>query len=178
MPRVSWREPRRCCSPPGHGTHIRRPMYRARSEWGPTLSEHVSWLRRDTDLHKDRRCEPHSRPYEVGPFRRVCTVQCASCARMAAVGRTGGSVWRECPGGRVRRHRRVSRSGGGRCNLTRAALPVMRQQRRGHIIQNSSPGGRTAFPGNATYCVKVGRRRHHRRSGAGNCTFRRQGHRA
>ena len=39
----------------------------------------------------------------------------------------------------------------GVVNLTRAALPVMRLQRRGHIIQISSLGGRTAFPGNAAY---------------------------
>ncbi|CAG2158415.1 3-phenylpropionate-dihydrodiol/cinnamic acid-dihydrodiol dehydrogenase [Cupriavidus yeoncheonensis] len=39
----------------------------------------------------------------------------------------------------------------GVVNLTRAALPVMRKQRRGHIIQISSLGGRTAFPGNAAY---------------------------
>jgi NAD(P)-dependent dehydrogenase (short-subunit alcohol dehydrogenase family) len=39
----------------------------------------------------------------------------------------------------------------GVVNLTRAALPVMRQQRSGHIIQISSGGGRTAFPGNASY---------------------------
>jgi short-subunit dehydrogenase len=39
----------------------------------------------------------------------------------------------------------------GVVNLSRAALPVMRQQRRGHIIQISSLGGRTAFPGNAAY---------------------------
>src|SRR6516225_1573612 len=39
----------------------------------------------------------------------------------------------------------------GVVNLTRAALPVMRQQRSGHIIQISSLGGRTAFPGNAAY---------------------------
>jgi NAD(P)-dependent dehydrogenase (short-subunit alcohol dehydrogenase family) len=39
----------------------------------------------------------------------------------------------------------------GVVNLTRAALPVMRQQRGGHIIQISSLGGRTAFPGNAAY---------------------------
>jgi NAD(P)-dependent dehydrogenase (short-subunit alcohol dehydrogenase family) len=39
----------------------------------------------------------------------------------------------------------------GVANLTRAALPVMRRQRSGHIIQISSLGGRTAFPGNAAY---------------------------
>jgi NAD(P)-dependent dehydrogenase (short-subunit alcohol dehydrogenase family) len=39
----------------------------------------------------------------------------------------------------------------GVVNLTRAALPVMRQQRAGHIIQISSLGGRTAFPGNTAY---------------------------
>ncbi len=39
----------------------------------------------------------------------------------------------------------------GTVNLTRAAIPVMRQQRSGHIIQISSLGGRTAFPGNAAY---------------------------
>lgn len=39
----------------------------------------------------------------------------------------------------------------GVVNLSRAALPVMRQQRSGHIIQISSLGGRTAFPGNAAY---------------------------
>jgi len=39
----------------------------------------------------------------------------------------------------------------GVVNLTRAALPVMRRQRSGHIIQVSSLGGRMAFPGNAAY---------------------------
>jgi NAD(P)-dependent dehydrogenase (short-subunit alcohol dehydrogenase family) len=39
----------------------------------------------------------------------------------------------------------------GVVNLTRAALPVMRRQRSGHIIQISSLGGRMAFPGNAAY---------------------------
>ncbi|MDB5527292.1 MAG: family NAD(P)-dependent oxidoreductase [Devosia sp.] len=39
----------------------------------------------------------------------------------------------------------------GVVNLTRAAIPVMRRQRSGHIIQISSLGGRTAFPGNAAY---------------------------
>jgi len=39
----------------------------------------------------------------------------------------------------------------GVVNLTRAALPVMRQQRSGHIIQISSIGGRVASPGIAAY---------------------------
>jgi NAD(P)-dependent dehydrogenase (short-subunit alcohol dehydrogenase family) len=39
----------------------------------------------------------------------------------------------------------------GVINLTRAALPVMRRQRNGHIIQISSAGGRTAFPVGASY---------------------------
>ncbi|MGB3387833.1 MAG: oxidoreductase [Pseudaminobacter sp.] len=39
----------------------------------------------------------------------------------------------------------------GVVNLTRAALPIMRQQRAGHIFQISSIGGRIGFPGNAAY---------------------------
>jgi len=39
----------------------------------------------------------------------------------------------------------------GVVNLTRAALPVMRAQRAGHIIQISSLGGRGATPGIAPY---------------------------
>jgi NAD(P)-dependent dehydrogenase (short-subunit alcohol dehydrogenase family) len=39
----------------------------------------------------------------------------------------------------------------GVVNLTRAALPVMRRQRAGHIFQISSIGGRIGFPGNAAY---------------------------
>jgi NAD(P)-dependent dehydrogenase (short-subunit alcohol dehydrogenase family) len=39
----------------------------------------------------------------------------------------------------------------GVVNLTRAALPVMRARRRGHIFQVSSVGGRTATPGLSAY---------------------------
>ena len=39
----------------------------------------------------------------------------------------------------------------GVVNVTRAALPVMRKQRSGHIIQISSIGGRGASPGLASY---------------------------
>ncbi|HWM65990.1 MAG TPA: SDR family NAD(P)-dependent oxidoreductase [Steroidobacteraceae bacterium] len=39
----------------------------------------------------------------------------------------------------------------GVVNLTRAALPVMRKQRSGHIIQISSVGGRVSTPGLSAY---------------------------
>jgi NAD(P)-dependent dehydrogenase (short-subunit alcohol dehydrogenase family) len=39
----------------------------------------------------------------------------------------------------------------GIVNTTRAALPIMRAQRAGHIIQISSVGGRMATPGSAAY---------------------------
>ncbi|MDR6445115.1 oxidoreductase [Paraburkholderia sp. 22099] len=39
----------------------------------------------------------------------------------------------------------------GVCNVSRAALPIMRKQRAGHIMQISSVGGRVAGPGLAAY---------------------------
>ena len=39
----------------------------------------------------------------------------------------------------------------GAVTVSRAALRVMRRQRSGHIIETSSWGGRTAFPGGAAY---------------------------
>src|SRR6202162_1138038 len=39
----------------------------------------------------------------------------------------------------------------GVVNTTRAALPIMRAQRAGHVIQISSVGGRMATPGSAAY---------------------------
>lgn len=39
----------------------------------------------------------------------------------------------------------------GVVNVTRAALPVMRRQKSGHILQISSVGGRLSFPGGAAY---------------------------
>ena len=48
-------------------------------------------------------------------------------------------------------HRVVDTNFFGVVNLTRAALPGMRQQKSGHIIQISSVGGRSALAGNAAY---------------------------
>ena len=39
----------------------------------------------------------------------------------------------------------------GVVNTTRAALPLMRRQKRGHILQISSVGGRLALPGSTSY---------------------------
>ncbi|MFP2895181.1 SDR family NAD(P)-dependent oxidoreductase [Corallococcus sp. 4LFB] len=39
----------------------------------------------------------------------------------------------------------------GGMNVTRAALPVFREQRSGHVIQVSSMGGRLATPGLGAY---------------------------
>jgi len=41
----------------------------------------------------------------------------------------------------------------GVINLTKAAIPLMRKQRSGHIIQVSSVGGRLAPPGRGTYAA-------------------------
>jgi NAD(P)-dependent dehydrogenase (short-subunit alcohol dehydrogenase family) len=41
----------------------------------------------------------------------------------------------------------------GTINVTKAALPVLREQRSGHIIQFSSIGGRTGPPGRAAYAA-------------------------
>ena len=40
--------------------------------------------------------------------------------------------------------------------VTKAAIPVMRQQRAGHIIQFSSVGGRIGAPGRAPTCGRPG----------------------
>lgn len=45
----------------------------------------------------------------------------------------------------------------GLVNLTRAVLPIMRQQRSGHIINVSSVGGRFGAPGLAAYQARNGR---------------------
>ncbi|OLL28228.1 short-chain dehydrogenase/reductase [Burkholderia sp. SRS-W-2-2016] len=48
-------------------------------------------------------------------------------------------------------HEQIAVNFFGVCNVTRAVLPVMRQQRSGHIIQVSSVGGRVAGPGLGAY---------------------------
>jgi NAD(P)-dependent dehydrogenase (short-subunit alcohol dehydrogenase family) len=48
-------------------------------------------------------------------------------------------------------HAQIDTNFFGVVNVTRAALPVLRTQRDGHVIQISSIGGRTATPGLAAY---------------------------
>ena len=64
----------------------------------------------------------------------------------------------------------------GVVNVTRAALPIMRKQKSGCILQISSVGGRLALPGStAVPCRQVGGWRIHRVAGPGSGSFRRQG---
>ena len=59
---------------------------------------------------------------------------------------------------------------------TRAAIPVMREQKSGQIFQVSSVGGRMAIAGNTPYhAAKWGRGRFQRRSGDGGRPVRGQG---
>jgi NAD(P)-dependent dehydrogenase (short-subunit alcohol dehydrogenase family) len=55
------------------------------------------------------------------------------------------------PGGRTRRHRQIETNLFGTIIMSKAAIPRMREQGSGHIIQFSSVGGRVGAPGRAAY---------------------------
>lgn len=66
----------------------------------------------------------------------------------------------------------------GVVNLTRAALPVMRQQKSGHIINISSSSARFGSPGSTRlWRRQMGGERFHRFARQGGQAVRRQGHR-
>jgi NAD(P)-dependent dehydrogenase (short-subunit alcohol dehydrogenase family) len=66
----------------------------------------------------------------------------------------------------------------GVVNLTRAALPVMRQQKSGHIINISSSSARFGSPGSTRlWRCQMGGERFHRFACQGGQAVRRQGHR-